>query len=69
MLQGGSMPVRHRVALCALSAKAVHHGCARLVRVRAALQRSVRRDSSDGWARRRCIAAALLCTDVRLPVL
>ncbi|CAG9241291.1 hypothetical protein PCAR4_1010006 [Paraburkholderia caribensis] len=66
LLQCGSLAVRHRVALCALSAKAVHHHGVRLVQVRAALQRSVRRDSSDFWARRRCIAAAPLCTDVRL---
>jgi len=69
LLQCGSLAVQHRVALCALGAKAVHHKGVRLVQVRAALQRSVGRDSSDSWARRRCIAAALLCTDVRLAML
>ncbi|TCG04266.1 hypothetical protein BZM27_42125 [Paraburkholderia steynii] len=69
MLQCGSLAVRHRVALCALGAKAVHHKGVRLVQVRAALATSVGRDSSESWARRRCIAAALLCTDVRLAML
>ncbi|BCZ78634.1 hypothetical protein PTKU64_23090 [Paraburkholderia terrae] len=69
MLQCGSLAVRHRVALCALGAKAVHHKGVRLVQVRAALQRSVGRNSSESWARRRCIAAAVLCMDVRLPAL
>jgi hypothetical protein len=61
--------VRHRVAICALGAKAVHHMGVRLVQVRAALQRSVCPDSSYARARRRCIAAARLCIERRLPAL
>ena len=61
-LQSGSLAVRSHEALCVLGAKAVQRKGPRLVQVRAALQRSVRRDSSDSRARRRCIVAARLCT-------
>jgi hypothetical protein len=49
-----------------LGAKAVQRQGERLVKVRIALQRRAAAVSSDGEARRRCIAAARLCTGVRL---
>ncbi|ACC71425.1 hypothetical protein Bphy_2250 [Paraburkholderia phymatum STM815] len=62
LLRRGSLAVRLQVPLCVLGAKAVQCGGSRLVQVRAALQRSVQTDASASRARRRCIAAALLCT-------
>jgi hypothetical protein len=65
LLRCGSVAARHRVALCAMGAKAVQYEALRLVAVRAALQRSAGTEVMHRRARCRCIAAARLCMQMK----